>query len=146
MIVPPSSSDWASRMDTTKLKARTFNTGKTAREGGSGSKDSSTWTESPSQRAERERNEALGVFTQSGDHTKVPEAKATIKGSDDRKSLREEFTETNKKRIRDEDPRNRTFDYERDIASGTKMATQTKKQLLDKGSSLNSSFSGGSYL
>ena len=147
MLVPPSTSnDWGSRMDTTKMKARTFNTGKSAREGTTGVRDSSSWTESPVERAERQRAEALGLST--GSSSTLPKGPTLVSKprTDERKSLREEHAATNKDRIREDDPRNRKFDYDKDIASGTKMATQTKKQLLDKGSSLSSSFSGGSYL
>ena len=146
MLVPPSASDWGSRMDTTKMKARTFNTGKSAREGKTGVTDASSWTESPVERAERQRAEALGLSTSSSNT--VPKGPTVVSKprTDERKSLREEHAASNRDRIREEDPRNRKFDYEKDIASGTKMATQTKKQLLDKGSTLNSSFSGGSYL
>ena len=62
MLVPPSSGDWTSRVDPTKLKNRTFNTGKSAKgappaAGG----DSAKWTETPAEKKARLEREMMGI-------------------------------------------------------------------------------------
>ncbi|KAL9045653.1 MAG: hypothetical protein Q9214_001337 [Letrouitia sp. 1 TL-2023] len=62
MLVPPSHSDWSSRVDPTKLKNRKFQMGKGAKapppKGGGGD---STWTETLEQKRKRLEDEVMGV-------------------------------------------------------------------------------------
>lgn len=63
MIVPPSSGDWSSRVDPTKLKNRKFNTAKGAKgQGQTTGKESNTkWTETPDEKRARLQREMMGV-------------------------------------------------------------------------------------
>ena len=62
MLAPPSSVDWVSRIDTTKLKSRRFNTGKGARAPtGGGAVDTSLWTETPDEKRKRLQDEVMGI-------------------------------------------------------------------------------------
>ena len=62
MIVPPSSGDWSSRVDPTKLKNRTFNTGKSAKgPAQAGGGDMAKWMETPAEKAARLQREMLGI-------------------------------------------------------------------------------------
>ncbi len=61
MLVPPSQSDWSSRVDPTKLRNRKFNTGKGSRPVARGDGDSAVWLETPDQKKQRLRDEVMGV-------------------------------------------------------------------------------------
>lgn len=63
MIVPPSSDDWTSRVDPTKLKNRKFNTGKGSKgQGQTICKGSNaSWTETPDERRARLQREMMGT-------------------------------------------------------------------------------------
>ncbi|KAJ5440176.1 uncharacterized protein N7458_011174 [Penicillium daleae] len=60
MLQPPSSSDWASKIDPTQLRNRKFQTGKSARAPGSKQVDA-TWVETPEERMRRLQDEVMGV-------------------------------------------------------------------------------------
>lgn len=64
MLVPPTSEDWSSRVDPTKLRNRKFNTGKGSKapppKGGDGDA-SALWTETPEQKRKRLEDEVMGV-------------------------------------------------------------------------------------
>jgi hypothetical protein len=61
MLAPPTSDDWSSRVDPTKLKNRKFNTGKGAKGAGDRSGGiSAIWTETPEQKRQRLENEVMG--------------------------------------------------------------------------------------
>ena len=61
MLAPPTSSDWTSRIDPSKLKNRGFNTGKGTRAAPSSGGDASLWTETPEQKRKRLEDEMLGT-------------------------------------------------------------------------------------
>jgi hypothetical protein len=60
MLLPPSSSDWASKIDPTQLRNRKFQTGKSARAPGSKQVDAK-WVETPEERMRRLQDEVMGV-------------------------------------------------------------------------------------
>ncbi len=63
MIVPPSSDDWSSRMDPTKLKNRKFNTGKGSKAPAqnTGKERNGNWTETPDEKKLRLQREMMGI-------------------------------------------------------------------------------------
>jgi Protein of unknown function (DUF3752) len=63
MIVPPTSGDWSSRIDPTKLKNRKFNAGKGAKGPAqtSGEESNANWTETLDDKRARLRREILGL-------------------------------------------------------------------------------------
>ncbi|KAI4217351.1 MAG: hypothetical protein LQ351_000660 [Letrouitia transgressa] len=159
MLVPPSNSDWSSRVDPTKLKNRKFQTGKGAKaplpKGGGGD---STWTETLEQKKKRLEDEVMGV--------KQP-AQLDARGGEDWKGRQED--EDTRRRIREydkknrggslyqahqqstpkekeDDPSKRAFDREKDIAGGMKIGHAQKREMLNRAKDFGSRFSGGSYL
>lgn len=61
MLQPPDKSDWASRVDPTKLRNRTFQTGRSARAPSVADRADTSWVESQEQKIGRKRDEVLGV-------------------------------------------------------------------------------------
>ena len=63
MIVPPTSGDWSSRMDPTKLKSRKFNAGKGAKGPAQtpGKESNANWTETLDEKRARLQREMLGL-------------------------------------------------------------------------------------
>lgn len=74
MMVPPSNSDWSARLDPTKLKARRFNTGKSATtpSPSTTSGGDNKWTETPSEKRARLEREMMGITDGSAAKPKVP--------------------------------------------------------------------------
>lgn len=63
MIVPPSSDDWSSRVDPTKLKNRKFNTGKGSKAPAQniGKEANGNWTETHDEKKSRLQREMMGI-------------------------------------------------------------------------------------
>jgi Protein of unknown function (DUF3752) len=63
MIVPPSNSDWSSRVDPTKLRNRKFNTGKGAKgpDQVTSNGEDRKWTETPDEKKARLQREMMGI-------------------------------------------------------------------------------------
>jgi hypothetical protein len=76
MMAPPDGSDWASKIDPTQIRSRKFNTGRSARSGGSKELDSS-WVETPEERMRRLGDAVMGVGAPSSD--KQPKASTTAR-------------------------------------------------------------------
>lgn len=74
MIVPPSNSDWSTRLDPTKLKARKFNTGKGASAPSQGitTAGDNKWTETAAEKMARLQREMMGITDPSAAKPKVP--------------------------------------------------------------------------
>lgn len=76
MLLPPTSDDWSSRVDPTKLKNRKFNTGKGAKapadkSGG----NQGSWMETPEQKKKRLEDEVLGTKSDVQTRTSSMEAR-----------------------------------------------------------------------
>jgi hypothetical protein len=95
MLLPPTSGDWSSRVDPTKLKNRKFNTSKGAKgpasSGGNADGISEVWTETPEQKLQRLKDETLGTKLMSGEQ----------KANDVRSAASKEEAEQMAKRIRE---------------------------------------------
>lgn len=72
MLKPPEQGDWASKIDPTQLRARKFQTGKSARSGGASKELDAAWTETPEERMRRLGDEVMGVGKPSTNLAKQP--------------------------------------------------------------------------
>ncbi|KAL9124239.1 MAG: hypothetical protein Q9217_006414 [Psora testacea] len=168
MLVPPSSSDWGSRVDPTKLKNRKFNTGKGSKgpstQSSQGGGVDSTWLETPEQKRQRLEDEVLGRKkpAQLGpseddekDRLRAKEARATearIREFNERSnrggSLMEEHMKGAKTegREKEDDPSKRAFDREKDVGLAVKIGSKGRRELLGKAKDFGGRFAGGRYL
>ncbi|KAI4102590.1 MAG: hypothetical protein LQ339_004607 [Xanthoria mediterranea] len=168
MLVPPSSSDWSSRIDPTKLRNRKFATGKGAKapsssKGGGGGIDT-IWTETPEQKRQRLQDEMMGVKKPAQLVEGGEEAEGR-RGREDEAERREterrirEFNERNrgvgslyeehKKGVpkkKEDDPSKRAFDKEKDMGGGMKIGHAKRKEMVGKAADFGSRFAGGKYL
>lgn len=155
MIVPPSSGDWSSRVDPTKLKNRRFNTGKSATgPSQSAGGESAKWTETPAEKAARLQREMMGIEEKSGPKSQPQtdvRAEATakkLKEYSDKARGETLYAEHQRKNPSEEedDPSARPFDREKDIAGGAQINHTQRKELLRKAADFGSKFSSGNYL
>lgn len=158
MLVPPTDSDWTSRIDPTKLKNRKFNSGKGSKAPTEKTGISAIWTETPEEKRQRLEDEMLGRKDASvngrSKKTAVPqdrEGDATSKKMKEYnekhrgKSLMDQHQEGTPKE-KDDDPSARAFDREKDMALGGRLGHGQKKELLRKAGDFGSRFERGSYL
>lgn len=152
MTMPPTQDDLAARLDPSKQRARKFNTGKSA---GGGGGMSSAWTETPEQKLKRLQDEAMGITTASsntttatGGRSKEEERRArNMREKIDAsrgKSLVEQHQ--SKKKIEEDDPSKRVFDYEKDMAVQGNLNHKQKREMLSKSKGFGDRFSSGSFL
>ncbi|KAF2026010.1 hypothetical protein EK21DRAFT_32338, partial [Setomelanomma holmii] len=155
MTMPPTQDDLAARMDPTKMRARKFNTGKSA---GGGGGMSSAWTETPEQKLKRLQDEAMGISkapstaapTQDGKKSKEEERRArkmrekidAARG----KSLVEQHAEKGTGKEKEDDPSKRAFDYEKDMAVVGTANHKQRRELLSKSKGFSDRFASGSFL
>lgn len=151
MTMPPTQDDLAARLDPTKQRARKFNTGKSAGSGGM----SSAWTETPEQKLKRLQDEAMGIApaaasanTASGGRSKdeerrVRKMREKIDASRG-KSLVEQHQ--SKKKIEEDDPSKRVFDYEKDMAVQGNLNHKQKREMMSKSKGFGDRFSSGNFL
>jgi hypothetical protein len=169
MLVPPSDSDWTSRVDPTKLKNRKFASGKGAKAPTEKSGVSAIWTETPDQKRQRKEDEVLGrVEPATSSHAK---STSSSKGSglgeskEERETARRiaEYNEKNRSRSlykvkeemdggaesareKEDDPSKRAFDREKDMALGGRLGHGAKREMLAKAADFGSRFQRGKYL
>ncbi len=164
MLVPPTDSDWTSRVDPTKLKARKFASGKGAKAPTEKSGISAIWTETPEQKRQRLADEVLGraeVATSSREKGKAkPEGESRedeatarrIREYNERNRGKSLFEERRERKERDgtkeeeDDPSKRGFDREKDMALGGRMGSGEKREMLAKARDFGSRFQKGSFL
>ncbi|KAH7069382.1 hypothetical protein FB567DRAFT_246491 [Paraphoma chrysanthemicola] len=155
MTMPPTQDDLAARMDPTKMRARKFNTGKSA---GGGGGMSSAWTETPEEKLKRLQDEAMGISktpataapSQDGKKSKDEERRArkmrekieAARG----KSLVEQHAEKGTGKEKEDDPSKRAFDYEKDMAVVGTANHKQRRELLSKSKGFSDRFSSGSFL
>ncbi len=158
MLMPPTDSDWSSRVDPTKLKNRKFASGKGARAPVEKSGVSNIWTETPEEKRQRLEDEVLGrkdssTSKNSGSKPRKDEAEmeATarrIKEYNEKnrnKSLYDEHQKAVPKE-KEDDPSKRGFDKEKDMALGGRIGHVQKKDMLKKAGDFGSRFERGSFL
>ncbi|KAL8816381.1 MAG: hypothetical protein Q9223_004595 [Gallowayella weberi] len=167
MLVPPTSTDWSSRLDPTKLRNRKFNTGKSSK--GPPSKPGATgidtiWTETPEQKRQRLQDEMMGVkkpaqLIDGGeeeqsrgdreDEAEKREVERRIREFNERNrgsgSLYEEHKKGTKSE-KEDDPSARAFDKEKDMGGGMKIGHAKRKEMVGKAAEFGSRFAGGKYL
>ncbi|KAL8777477.1 MAG: hypothetical protein Q9213_007846 [Squamulea squamosa] len=170
MLVPPSNSDWSTRMDPTKLKNRKFATGKGAKAPSSSSKGAAgggidqIWTETPEQKRQRLQDEMMGVkipaqLVDGGeeandrrgmeDEAERRETKRRIREYNERNRGTGSLYEEHKKGVqkeKDDDPSKRAFDKEKDMGGGMKIGHAKRKEMVGKAVDFGSRFAGGKYL
>jgi hypothetical protein len=168
MLVPPSDSDWTSRVDPTKLKNRKFASGKGAKapaeRGGGGI--SAIWTETPEQKRQRLADEVLGRKDAAASSREAagPAARRLEESQEDLETARRirEYNEKNRGRSlyeehqqqqqqqtpreKEDDPSKRAFDREKDMALGGRLGHGQRKELLAKAADFGSRFQKGRYL
>ncbi|MCJ1423812.1 hypothetical protein MMC29_001697, partial [Sticta canariensis] len=161
MLVPPTSDDWSSRVDPTKLRNRKFNTGKGSKapppKGGEGD-GNALWTETPEQKRKRLEDEVMGVKrpAQLGGEEKQDQWRK--KESQETARRIQEYNEKNRNtslysehkkaglKEKEDDPSKRAFDKEKDMGGGIKIGHAQKKELLNRAADFGSRFAGGNYL
>ena len=155
MMVPPTADDLSSHLDPTKLRARGFNTGKSARAPKGPAGLAAEWTENPEEKLKRLQNEAMGV---KGSGAADFDAKEYARNKEREEQARniKAHTKTNRgpslieqhqkvQKIEDDDPSKRAFDREKDIGGG--MVNKVDRQeMLKKAGDFSSKFAGGNYL
>ena len=159
MLIPPSDSDWGSRVDPTKLKNRRFASGKGAKGPGEKGGISTIWTETPEEKRRRLEDEVLGrkeVASSSRANRGVGspvdrdelETERRIREYNERnrgRSLMEEHKNALPK-VKEDDPSKRAFDKEKDIGLGGRIGHVQKREMLGKAADFGSRFQKGKYL
>ncbi|KAF2132488.1 hypothetical protein P153DRAFT_363810 [Dothidotthia symphoricarpi CBS 119687] len=158
MTMPPTQDDLAARMDPTKLRARKFNTGKSAG-ASSGGGMSSAWTETPEQKLKRLQDEAMGIITPSNAASTSHQSSKKSRDEERRarkiqekieatrgKSLVEQHKEKGTGKVKEDDPSKRAFDYEKDMAVIGTVNHKQRRDMLNKSKGFGDRFSGGSFL
>lgn len=148
MVIPPKPSNLNASLG---VKARTFNTGKSAQSNEFSVQDMSVWTESYDEKKIRLKQEAMGIKTSICDNKKVKEKKDITLDTEKQKShigskrpsLYDMHFEINKKMI--DDPSKRMFDREKDVLGENYMNFEKKQKLMSFAKDM-SRFSSGTYL
>lgn len=156
MTMPPTQDDLAARMDPTKMRARKFNTGKSAgASGGAGGMD--IWTETPEQKLKRLQDEAMGISAHSNSSTSKKESRRNREEEEKARRMREKIDASRGKSLveaheaktgkeKEDDPSKRAFDYEKDMSLGGKVSHKQKREMLNKAKGFGDRFSSGSFL
>jgi hypothetical protein len=156
MLAPPTRGEWLNGgLDASKLKSRTFNQSKSGKNSTTKSVDHTIWTETPMERAERLEEEVLGrkrpvTAAEVEDETKrvealqrdrrIKEYNAQTRGP----SLMDKYSAS--KKVEDDDPSKRAFDYQKDIAGGRTLGFKERDAMIGQAKNLDSKYSGGNYL
>ncbi|KAF2682584.1 hypothetical protein K458DRAFT_306822 [Lentithecium fluviatile CBS 122367] len=155
MTMPPTQDDLG-RMDPSKVRARKFNTGKSAGQTGTGG-GIGVWTETPEQKLKRLQDEALGITAPANSASSKKESRRVKEEEEKARRLREKLDAARGKSLveqhkeksgkeEEDDPSRRVFDYEKDMAVGTKISHKQRREMLDKAKGFGGRFSSGSYL
>ncbi|KAH9879432.1 hypothetical protein J1614_002872 [Plenodomus biglobosus] len=155
MTLPPTQDDLAARMDPTKMRARKFNSGKSAAGGGA---MSSAWTETPEQKLKRLQNEALGIAAPSNAPAATAESKRSKEEERRARKMKEKIDATRGKSLveqhqdkgegkeKEDDPSKRAFDYAKDMAVSGTVNHKQRREMLNKSKGFSDRFSSGNFL
>jgi hypothetical protein len=145
-------------MDPSKMRARKFNTGKSAKGGVSGGGGMGVWTETPEQKLKRLQDEALGV-TAPANSADTGKSSRRSKEEEERtrktrekieasrgKSLMAEHKAKGEGKEKEDDPSARGFDWQKDMGGGMKIGNKQRNEMLKKAKGFGDRFSSGSYL
>ncbi|KAL8679162.1 MAG: hypothetical protein Q9186_004553 [Xanthomendoza sp. 1 TL-2023] len=169
MLIPPTSTDWSSRLDPTKLRNRKFNTGKSSKapppKPGSNNTIDTIWTETPEQKRQRLQDEMMGVKKPAqlidGGEGEEQRQRGWEEEAEKRETERRirEFNERNRgvgsmyeehkkgvKKDEEDNPSARAFDKEKDMGGGMKIGHAKRKEMVGKAADFGSRFAGGKYL
>ncbi|QSZ29310.1 hypothetical protein DSL72_003823 [Monilinia vaccinii-corymbosi] len=165
MLAPPTSSDWTSKIDPTKLKARKFAGGKGAKAPAEKAGVSAIWTETPEEKRQRLEDAVLGRQDAAASNSNGPaRTKAESKADEETDKRIKEYNAKNRgkslyeahadgsvvggkgKKEEEDDPSKRGFDREKDMALGGRLGHAKKKELLNRAADFGSRFQKGSYL
>lgn len=156
MLVPPSDSDWGSRLDPTKLKNRKFASGKSEKAPTGGI--SAIWTETPEQKRQRLEDEVLGRKDAAtagarrehprddGEQEAIARRIRQYNEANRGKSLVEQHMSKEGVKEKEDDPSKRAFDHEKDMALGGLMTGAKKRDMLNKAGDFGSRFERGKFL
>lgn len=162
MLVPPTDSDWSSRVDPTKLKNRKFASGKGGKAPGEKSGISAIWTETPEEKRQRLEDEVLGRREQA---TSSMAGRRETSGKDDgeQEAIARRIREYNEKnrgrslvdehsgkagggKEKEDDPSKRGFDKEKDMGLGGRINHVQKKDMLKRAGDFGQRFERGKFL
>ncbi|KIV77217.1 hypothetical protein PV11_09032 [Exophiala sideris] len=156
MTLAPTSGDWSTRVDPTKLKNRKFNTGRGSKappKPPSGGDQS--WHETPEEKQARLKREVMGIKDSAT--TTGPKHEANAHDEETARRLKE-YNEKQRgtslyashnassKPIEEDDPSARAFDREKDIAGGMTINATKRREMLKKASDFSSRFGESRYL
>ncbi len=163
MMVPPSDSDWGSRVDPTKLKSRKFASGKGATAPSQKGSISAIWTETPEEKRQRLEDEVMGrkeMATSSDSHGHRDIQRSNDDGEEE--AIARRIRQYNEKQRGpslveqhkgksggngvEDDPSKRAFDHEKDMAIGGSLGHMQKRELLKKAGDFGSRFERGKFL
>lgn len=155
MTMPPTQDDLG-RMDPTKQRARKFNTGKSA--GAPSGGGMGIWTETPEQKLKRLQDEAMGISAPANSSSSKAESKRSREEEEQARKLRakidssrgtslvEQHQDKEAGKDKEDDPSKRVFDYEKDMALGSKVSHKQRREMLSKAKGFGDRFSSGSFL
>ncbi|KAL3422189.1 hypothetical protein PVAG01_06345 [Phlyctema vagabunda] len=161
MLVPPSDSDWTSRIDPTKLKSRKFASGKGAKAPADKSGGiSAIWTETPEEKRQRLEDEVLGRKDAATSSRRAPDNEGPGMDKEERATERRirEYNERNRSKSlydehkkqtpkeKEDDPSQRGFDKEKDMGLGGRIGHVQKKDMIGRAADFGSRFQKGKYL
>jgi hypothetical protein len=158
MLVPPSDSDWGSRVDPTKLKNRKFASSKGAKAPAGPAGISTIWTETPEQKRQRLEDEVMGRKEKATTDTKAKTSRRDEAEAEEKARAIREYNEKHRGQSlmeqhkakagkeEEDDPSKRAFDREKDMGLGKKIGHTQKKDMLNRSADFGGRFERGSYL
>ncbi|KAI9371981.1 hypothetical protein BJX61DRAFT_509316 [Aspergillus egyptiacus] len=163
MLAPPTGDSRSSRVDPTKLRNRKFQSGPRVGNAPSGGGVDSSWTETPEEKMRRLQNEAMGIVSSSsgaggggdggaGEDKAAQAMREKVQRYNERVRKDESLVEEKKRRDKgkegeeEDDPSNRAFDKEKDMALSSTLTHAQRREMMSKAADFGSRFSRGKFL